>query len=65
MVIEMDTMNIFPVPGCVVNNHTKGVLGIISNIEQLNILGSTISKFSQTSNTGRKKYRVHQHTSSG
>jgi len=34
MVIEMNTMNIFPVLGFVVNNHTKGLLGIISNIEQ-------------------------------
>ena len=57
MVIEMDTMNIFPVLGFVVNNHTKGLLGIISNIEQFAILGTTISKFSQTSNTGRKIHR--------
>ena len=54
MVIEMDTMKMFPVLGLVVNNHTKGLLGIISNIEQFAILGTTISKFSQTGNTGRK-----------
>ena len=57
MVIEMDTMKMFPVLGFVVNNHTKGLLGIISNIEQFAILGTTISKFSQTSNTGRKIQR--------
>ena len=51
MVIEMDTMKMFPVLGFVVNNHTKGLLGSISNIEQFAILGTTISKFSQTSNT--------------
>ena len=35
MVIEMDTMKMFScVLGFVVNNHTKGLLGIISNIEQ-------------------------------
>ena len=32
MVIEMDTMKMFPVLGFVVNNHTKRLLGIISNI---------------------------------
>ena len=58
MVIEMDTMKMFPVLGLVVNNHTKGLLGIISNIEQFAILGTTISKFSQTSNTGRKNTEV-------
>ena len=57
MVIEMDTMKMFPVLGFVVNNHAKGLLGIISNIEQFAILGTTISKFSQTSNTGRKIQR--------
>ena len=46
-------MKMFPVLGLVVNNHTKGLLGIISNIEQFAILGTTIRKFSQTSNTGR------------
>ena len=59
MVIEMDTMKMFScVLGFVVNNHTKGLLGIISNIEQFAILGTTISKFSQTSNTGRKNTEV-------
>ena len=29
MVIEMDTMTIFYVLGCVVNNHTIGLFGII------------------------------------
>ena len=42
MVIEMNTMNIFHVRGFVVNNHTKGLLGIISNIEQFAILGTSI-----------------------
>ena len=50
----MDTMNIAHVLGFVVNNHTKGLLGIIRNIKQFAILGTTICKFSQTSNTGRK-----------
>ena len=36
MVIEMDTMKMFPVLGLVVNNHTKGLLGIISNINNIN-----------------------------
>ena len=58
MVIEMDTMNIFPILEFVVNNHTKGLLGIISNIEQFAILGTTISMFSQTSNTGRQNSEV-------
>ena len=58
MVIDMDTMKMFPVLGLVVSNHTKGLLGIISNIEQFAILGTIISKFSQTSNTGRKNTEV-------
>ena len=51
----MDTMNVFHVLGFVVNNHTKRLLGIIRNIKQFAILGTTIWKFSQTSNTGREK----------
>ena len=54
MVIEMDTMNIFRVLGFVVNNHTKGHLGIIRNVKQFAILVTTIYKFSQSSNTGGK-----------
>ena len=54
MIIEMDTMNIFHVLGFVVNNHTKGLLGIIRNVKQFAILGTTICKFSQSSNTGKK-----------
>ena len=46
MVIEMDTMKIFLLLGFVVNNHAKGLLGIISNIEQFAILGTTIKRWS-------------------
>ena len=42
MVIEMDTMKNFHVLWFIVNNHTKGLLGMISNIKQFAILGTTI-----------------------
>ena len=58
MVIEMDTMKNVHVLGFVVNNHTEGLLGIISNIKQFAILGTTICKYSQSSNTGRKNTEV-------
>ena len=58
MFIEMDTMSIFHVLEFVVNNHTKGLLGIICNIKQFALLGTTICKFSQSSNIGRKNTEV-------
>ena len=54
MIIEIDTMNIFHILGFAVNNHTIGLVDIISNIKQFAILGTAICKISQTSNTGRK-----------
>ena len=32
LIIEIDTMNIFYILGFAVNNHTIGLIGIISNI---------------------------------
>ena len=45
MVIEMDTIKIVHVLWFVVNNHTKGLLGIIRNTKQFALLGATICKF--------------------
>ena len=58
MNIEIDTMNIFHTLGFAVNNNTIGLVGIISNIKQFAIFGTTICKLSQTSNTGRKNTEV-------
>ena len=51
-------MKILHVLGFVVCNHTKGRHGIIRNIKQFAILGTTICKFSQSSDTGRKNSDV-------
>jgi hypothetical protein len=55
MITEIDTMNSFHILGFAVNNHTIGLVGIISNIKQFAILGTAICTFSQTSNTGTKQ----------
>ena len=51
-------MNILHVLRFTVNNHTIGLVGIMSNIEQFAILGTTICQFFQTSNTGRNNTEV-------
>ena len=57
MVIEMDTMSIFHVLEFVVNKHTKGLLGIIRNIKQFAVLGTTFCKFSNPTTLGEKIQR--------
>ena len=54
MIIEIDKMNIFHILGFAVSNCTIRLVDIICNIKQFAMLGITICKFSQTSNTGRK-----------
>ena len=58
-------MNSFRVLGFAVNNHIVRLFGIISNIKQFAKFGRAMCKISQTSNTGRTKYRGHQPTSIG
>ena len=58
MIIEIDTMNMFHILVFAVNNHTVGLVGMISNIKQFAILGTAICKFSQTNNTGRTNTEV-------
>ena len=53
-------MNIVQILGFAVNNHTIGLVGIISNI-LLNNIGTAVSNQQRW----EKKYRGHQHTSSG
>ena len=60
-IIEIGTMNIFQALGFDVDNHTIRFVDIACNVQRFPILGTTICKCSQFSNTGRG----HQHISSG
>ena len=61
MTIDIGTMNIFHIVGFAVNNHTIGLVGIISNIKQFTIHGTPICKIFQTSNTGEQIQRSSPH----